>query len=691
MRKKIILVAILVVGAYLRLHDIGWGLPDVFEEATPWRQAWQMWGFESGRLDFNPHIFNYPAFTFYIQWLGQALLYVAGRISGDFPSPDHMQAAVEGNPYRFIVMGRLITSLFGIASIYLIYRLGRRLYSAEVGLLAALFLALNFSHIYRGRFITTDIPLVFFILLAFVPILKIASRGKWSHYVWAGIGVGLATGAKYPGLIAGTGIMAAHLFRHLGHKAPWRGIVLSKRLWLAAGVVLLSFFVASPFCLIDYTAFWRDFHFEQTHMALGHFGAPERSVSYGEYLFKILPGTLGLPVFGLCLAGIGYGLRKDRNLSMMLLAFPLVYLAVVGSWKTAADHYILPVIPFLLLFGALLLWKIYQMLSFRRKEVVLGLVACLFVLPSIRDIHGYLSRPEVKDNRTLARTWIERNIPKGAAVAKERITPVVSGKNYLVFELPLSIVNPKETEAFYDLRLYRDFDYIITSSEVYGRYLRKPDEYPVHARFYRRLDELGSPIKRFDETTGSGPGLTIYSTERLGGRFPGDTSYIEAARDIYPLVTGSADPGAIARNLCNLAVVLSRKHSYAGAIEIYRLALAADSTFAGAWYDLGLTLFSAGERPGSENALRNAVSLDPAYAKAWFALGHVYGQRGDFDASARAYERGLVHDPRQPDILMTLGREYLALGRPDDALRVARRADQLGYDTTDLRSRIETR
>jgi len=246
MRKRIILALILGAGAYLRLHNLDWGLPEVFEEATPWRQAWQMWGFETGKLDFNPHFFHYPALTFYIQWLGQAAIYLAGRISGAFASPYDMLAACEAEPYRFIVTGRLITSLFGIASIYVVYRLGRDIYSPIAGLLAALFLAFNLSHASRGQLITTDIPLVFFVLLAFIPILRIAREGKSKHYIWAGICVGLAAGVKYPGLLAGTGIIAAHVFHHMSQKHAWKRMVLSPQLWLSAGAALLVFFVVSP-------------------------------------------------------------------------------------------------------------------------------------------------------------------------------------------------------------------------------------------------------------------------------------------------------------------------------------------------------------------------------------------------------------------------------------------------------------
>lgn len=669
MRKRLLLVLILMAGAYLRLHNLDWGLPEVFEEATPWRQAWEMWEFESGRLDFNPHFFHYPAFSFYIQWLGQALVYLVGRVSGAFSSPQHMLTAFTASPYRFFVVGRLITSLFGIGSIYLIYRLGKDVSSPAVGLLAASFLAFNAPHISRGQLINTDIPLVFFILLAFVPILKIAAQGKRRHYIWAGVCVGLATGVKYPGLLTGAGIVAAHVFHHLTRKRTWRQTILSSSLWSSAGVAVLTFFAVSPYCFIDYSGFYRDFRFEQTHMAIGHFGTPDRLVSYGKYLFSIIPGILTLPVLGLTLAGIGYGIRKDRYFSMMLLAFPLVYFAVVGSWKMAADHYILPVIPFLLLYAALALWKIFDRPGIPRRGLLTGLAACLFLIPSLLQIREHNVRPPMEDNRTLARLWIEENIEKGAAIAKEQYTPDLSAEDYLVFELPLSTIYPGETGPFYDLRWYRDFDYMITSSEVYRRYMRKPEDYPVHVRFYEELDESASLVKRFDETTGSGPHLSIY---RLGGQ-AGATPADGVPPELYQELIDSSDPEANAGLLCNLAIVLSRKGDYARAVEIYRLAIAVDSASTRAWHNLALTLGSMGRTRESESAFKQAVLIDSTYSKSWFGLGHLYRQTGDLALSLDAYERGLRYAPYRLDILRILSEEYLRAGRTDDALKVAER------------------
>ncbi|MFH1313517.1 MAG: tetratricopeptide repeat protein [Candidatus Eisenbacteria bacterium] len=680
MRKKILLALIILTGACLRLYNLNWGLPEVFEEATPWRQAWGMWGFETGRLDFNPHFFNYPALTFYIQWFGQALIYLSGRAAGAFSSTQGMLAAFEADPTRFYYVGRLITSFFGIASIYVLYKLGKDIFSRSVGMLAAFFLALSFSHIRRGQLITTDTPLVFFILLAFIPIWKIATEGRRSHYIWAGVCVGLATGVKYPGLLTAVGVVTAHIYHHLTQKHNLKRIVLSPSIWMSAGLAALVFIAVSPYCLLDYSGFYRDLHFEQTHMTIGHFGAPERLVSYGRYLGSIIPGVMTVPLAVLALAGLGYGIWKYRKFSILLLTFPLVYFAVVGSWKTAADHYVFPIIPFLLVFAALLLSDAFDKIPFSGSRLLLCVAACLVVLPSARQIKGLYRGPDTPDNRTVARTWIEENIEKGAAIVREEYTPDLNLREYAVFELPLSTLHPQSTAPFYDLSWYTDFDYVVISSEVYKRYKSKPGDYQVHNLFYRELDEHFALVKQFDGLSGSGPQIRIYRIGEPAAHLPDE----DFPPHLFPPLIDSPDREDNGRLLSNLANVLSRRQKHARAMQLYRVAITLDSTLTKAWYNMGLTLGIQGRLRESAEAFTQALRVDSTYANSWFGLGGLYRQAGDVETSISAYERGLKYDPYRPDILKILSEQYLEEGRADDAMALAQRGVELSGDVPEF-------
>jgi tetratricopeptide (TPR) repeat protein/4-amino-4-deoxy-L-arabinose transferase-like glycosyltransferase len=684
-RRNILLTLVVIAGAYLRLSNLGWGLPEVFEEATPWRQAWEMWGGASGKLDFNPHFFNYPAFSFYIQWIGQAIVYIAGRATGEFSTVADMQASFESDPGRFILVGRFITTLFGIASIYLVYRVGRAVFSQAAGLIAALFLAFNFSHIRRGQFIATDVPLLFFVLLAFYFIYRIATDGSRRHYLWAGVCVGLAAGVKYPGFLTAAGVVAAHIYRHLRLRHGWRVTVSDAYIWMCGALALLVFFTVSPYCFVDYAGFLKDFRFERAHMKIGHFGAPEQAVSYHRYLISIFPAVLTVPIAILAVLGVVLGLVKHRGLTVFLLAFPLVYFAVVGSWKTAADHYMFPVLPFLLIYAAFFLVSVFEKIPSPRKGLLLGVASCIILIPSVLEVHSFYARQDTPDNRTVAREWIRANLDRGAGIVKEEYTPDLDPREYAVFELPLSSLYPKSTTPFYDLRWYVDFDYVLISNEVYRRYRNEPAEYPAHERFYRNLESHCELVQEFDDRSGSGPHIKVYRMAEAVRQMRDEA----IPPDMTQSVLMSSERHANAKLLVNLGNAVVRTGNTSRAAHLFRLAVGVDPTLSKGWYNLGLTLGNAGEFEECENAFRRAVQLDPAYDRAWFSLGELYRQTARPEQAIQAYEEGLKHSPRRPDVMLVLGGLHLDRGDRDAALEYARRAERLGYDASPLLEKLE--
>jgi len=450
MQKRIILFLILLIGAWFRFYNLDWSLPDIFEEATPWKKAWSFWNFNTGELDFNPHFFNYPSFYFYIQWVGQAVIYLWGTITGKFTSIMSMKEFYISDPTPFIYLGRAITSLFGIGTIYLLYRLGKNIFSPSVGLAAALLIACNPLHIELCQLISVDVPLTFFVILSFFPIWQISKMGGLRHYILGGICVGLAAGTKYPGLLCAIGIITAHIYSRWNQQLSWKRILLySKNLWISAACVIITFIIVSPYCVLDFHSFYEDFQFEQTHMEVGHFGTQTHFVSYGTYIFSIIPDNLTLPVAILTLIGIGYGMWKYRSKSIIILTFPFIYFLIVGSWSMSGNRYIMPIIPLLFIFPTLLLKKIIENLRMPQLSVVYAAASCLLIILPIQKILDYYPTEDTQDNRSLAKVWIEENIPKNELIAKEMYTPDLADTGYYFFELPMHILYPSSIKPFY--------------------------------------------------------------------------------------------------------------------------------------------------------------------------------------------------------------------------------------------------
>src|SRR6266849_441949 len=115
-RDNIALILILIIALCIRLWHINWGLPEVYEEAWPLRAAWNFWNWNGKGLDFNPHIFNYPAFTFYIQFLIQVIHVGVGRAMGLYPNLQAFKQAFDSNPAVFVITDRLCSTLFDVGT-----------------------------------------------------------------------------------------------------------------------------------------------------------------------------------------------------------------------------------------------------------------------------------------------------------------------------------------------------------------------------------------------------------------------------------------------------------------------------------------------------------------------------------------------------------------------------------------------
>lgn len=132
---------------------------------------------------------------------------------------------------------RSVCALFGMLSIWLTFFLGKRLFNAEVGLLAAVFLGAFPRHILASTEFKPDILVVVFVVLTFLWSLDAIREPTRRRILKAGCGVGLAVATKYTGVGVAIPLAAGLLWD------GWR----KKKIWLhlvGAGVVsILTFLV----------------------------------------------------------------------------------------------------------------------------------------------------------------------------------------------------------------------------------------------------------------------------------------------------------------------------------------------------------------------------------------------------------------------------------------------------------------
>lgn len=132
---------------------------------------------------------------------------------------------------------RGLNALFGTLCLLLVFRIGRRLYSPGVGLLAAAILGAFPKHILASAIFKPDVLVVLLTLLTFWWALEAAVRPRLSRFLLAGVGVGLAVSAKYTGIAAAVPVAAAALAEGWRERRRWGWLVL-------AGTVSVATFVA---------------------------------------------------------------------------------------------------------------------------------------------------------------------------------------------------------------------------------------------------------------------------------------------------------------------------------------------------------------------------------------------------------------------------------------------------------------
>jgi len=163
-----------------RLPRLGWGLPDIEEEALPLKKAFDMWGWTGDGLQLDPQTAGWPSLSFYIHLVAQKLHYGAGRLLGEYSNPYDYWVAYQLDPTEQVLVGRTLGALLGAGLVWVAARLGQRIAGLPGALSAAAILLVSPMAIRHSQMVTPDILLVFFSALALMKIFDVAEHGRGS-------------------------------------------------------------------------------------------------------------------------------------------------------------------------------------------------------------------------------------------------------------------------------------------------------------------------------------------------------------------------------------------------------------------------------------------------------------------------------------------------------------------------------
>ncbi len=529
-RGEILLLA-LILGAALgvRLYGLTWDHGYLFHPdermvvfvtsdlSFAWPPDWAE--LLSPSSTWNPGFFSYGSLPMYLL---RILSSVAARF---WPAMESLRS--------FYVIGRVLSALADVGTIYFTYSMARRLYGVRTALLGGALLAFAVLHVQLSHYYAVDTLLACAVMLVLLLNMRLAQSPSLARCLGAGAAIGVAAATKISALALAAPLCLACVGARLIQSQPdgssdpapgarwvgeaFRGLVVAG--WAAA----LVFVLLEPYALIDFPTFLGDIQTESM-MVRGARDLPYTRQYAGTipYLYQIaqtVRWSLG-PFLGIAgFMGVGYALgrlvmhiRKGRLQTALLEGIPLVwflvYFGIIGSFHTKFLRYMLPVTPLLCLWAAALMVKLGTHLQSGWRytgRALVGVTLTGSVLYVLAFLNVYASTHPWEQ----VTEWMCSELPEKSTLMIEhwdQPLPILQGvgehncwNRFTIIEFPA--YNPDDEAKLEELvASLQSADYVvIASNRLYGSITPLSQRYPMTAQYYRRLfaEELGFELVYF--------------------------------------------------------------------------------------------------------------------------------------------------------------------------------------------------
>jgi 4-amino-4-deoxy-L-arabinose transferase-like glycosyltransferase len=387
-----------------------------------------------------------------------------------------LQALADGPSYG---AARVVAVLLGLAGVGATWWLGARAYGRRAALVGSLAVTVATTHVAYSRMAVTDVLLTLGCTVALT--LMVSGRLEW-----AGLAVGLAASAKYPGAV---------LLVPLAVAGWGRWVSLGR----SGALALAGFALTSPFVLVHAGAAWDDLDRVQRLGRLGWLGLeddPATPLAFGLRVWDAL-GPAALLVVPVLLVAV---LRRTRT-DLVLVSFVAVWWLQLMPLEAHFDRYVLPLLPVVAVLAG-------------SVRVVAPIFAVLLVVPLVWSI-GDAGALRGEDTRLRADAWIAANVPADDLVAADPSTLPLAGRNLIRLELP-GPGRPFDPRRSVDTLKGRGVRWVVLSGDVTDRVRRRPDLYPRETAFYEGLESVAPSLFSAspDEPGLAGPWVRVY---RLDG------------------------------------------------------------------------------------------------------------------------------------------------------------------------------
>jgi len=532
------LFLILIFAFLIRLIGLNFGLPYLYHPGELYVMKPVIKFLISG--DLNPHRFLWPgSFIMYILAIVLSIIlsiyFVYCLLSGQVHNLIEFKKLIRSNPFFyydvnpvfFHLVGRLLMVASAVITIYLVYLVAKKIFNKSAGLLAAFCLAISPLYIGESRFIRPDVPATMLIMLSFYFLLRfieVNKNVKW--LILSSLSAGFSIATKYTSGVIILPILVYCLIRDF--KEIRTSIVnylvsflcIKSDLSRALLFTFLGFFIFAPFVVLDIQHALKDIIWigqGNGGTDIGHARLPGIQ-NYLWYLKGAAQNGIGgsfcaiFAVLGICLMALKKSYKK-----YLFIIFPLGYFLAIGFGRLKWDRWFIPVFPFEAILFGVGFYGIYEL--FIHSEEFQSLkpkISMLFALTLfcvsfpvlVMDIKRGIKLTRT-DTRTIAKDWIEDNLPGGSKIAYEQHDPhlhIKPKKDFVLLNMSWKKI-VSEPLSYYKERAV---DYIIITSYMEGPFYAESYKYPEQISRYRELRTKSKLVKRFENRDNPGPEIEIY-------------------------------------------------------------------------------------------------------------------------------------------------------------------------------------
>lgn len=316
-----------------------------------------------------------------------------------------------------ILLGRLVSVILGVGSVYLTYRLGVQMEGRFVGRLAAVMLALSVGFFSQGHLVGEEMPMLFFLLLTLVLADRYIQTGDIPIFLLGSVTGGAAIAFKLSGGVAAIALGAALLLRWIYTTDTVRDVLRPQLVLGGLAIGIASIWIGIPSILVGGLPELVDRVAGSVSSKTGRTGGFSASIWYW-FVYQYVSG-LGIPLF---IAGsVGASLTGVRLVTDRTTAHPLhwilfisifIFLLVYSRWEFVRIRHLVPTYPAILILFAAEVNR-WRETNNAWKIIRIGLAV---VLVTTAAFAGAAEYQYITDPRDEATEWVAENVEQGASM-----------------------------------------------------------------------------------------------------------------------------------------------------------------------------------------------------------------------------------------------------------------------------------